>query len=143
MQELYGLAAGRVRQAIDLTRPWEIRHKGGEAPGNVVHLKPSNRRRVLGTGDVTRSREPQQARRSRHRRVLDEALWASAALIDEFIQQEPYDGAPATERTDVRVLYDGGNSYLGVRAFDSDRNGVIAAQMRRHDLAWCPQGRQS
>ena len=63
--------------------------------------------------------------------VLDEALWASAAVIDEFIQQEPDEGAPSTERTEVRIVYDGGNLYLGVRAFDPGADRVIATEMRR------------
>ena len=63
--------------------------------------------------------------------VLDEALWESAALIEDFIQQEPDEGAPASERTEVRVLYDGSSLFLGVRAFDSDPEGVIATEMRR------------
>ena len=63
--------------------------------------------------------------------VLDEALWASAAVIDEFIQQEPDEGAPSTERTEVRVIYDGGNLYLGVQAFAPGADRVIATEMRR------------
>ena len=31
--------------------------------------------------------------------VLDDPVWRQAALIDQFIQQEPNEGAPATERT--------------------------------------------
>ena len=34
---------------------------------------------------------------------LDDALWLSAALIDTFVQEEPVEGAPATERTEVRI----------------------------------------
>ena len=46
-------------------------------------------------------------------------------------RQEPDEGAPASERTEVRVLYDGSSLYLGVRAFDSDPAGVVATEMRR------------
>ena len=38
--------------------------------------------------------------------VLDEPVWGGAAMLDTFTQQEPNDGAPATERTEVRLLYD-------------------------------------
>jgi len=62
---------------------------------------------------------------------LDEAVWQRAAVIDQFIQQEPEEGAPATERTEVRVLYDGSNLYVGVRAYDSGSNAVIASELRR------------
>ncbi len=63
--------------------------------------------------------------------VLDEALWQGASLISDFIQQEPNEGAPATERTEVLVLYDGSSLFLGVRAFDSEPDRIIASEMRR------------
>jgi hypothetical protein len=63
--------------------------------------------------------------------ILDDAVWESASLIDAFTQQEPNEGAPATERTEVRVLYDGSSLFLGIRAFDSSPTGPIATEMRR------------
>ncbi len=35
---------------------------------------------------------------------LDEEVWLSAAVVDDFVQQEPAEGDPATERTVVRLL---------------------------------------
>ena len=63
--------------------------------------------------------------------VLDDAVWRDAAMLDSFTQQEPNDGAPATERTEVHLLYDAQHLYIGVRAFDSEPSGVIATEMRR------------
>ena len=62
--------------------------------------------------------------------VLDDSVWETAPVIDEFIQQDPDEGAPATEKTEVRVLYDGSNLYFGVRVFESS-SAVIATEMRR------------
>ncbi|SVD83056.1 uncharacterized protein METZ01_LOCUS435910, partial [marine metagenome] len=62
---------------------------------------------------------------------MEDAVWQRAPVIDQFIQQEPAEGAPATERTEVRVLYDESNLYVGVRAFDSESNAIIASEMRR------------
>ena len=62
---------------------------------------------------------------------LDEEVWLSAAVIDEFVQQEPAEGEPATERTVVRLLYDAQALYIGVEAYDSQPDGVIATEMRR------------
>ena len=42
--------------------------------------------------------------------VLDEAAWQQANLVDTFVQQEPKEGQPATDRTEVRVIYDKGTS---------------------------------
>jgi hypothetical protein len=62
--------------------------------------------------------------------VLDEAIWRDAALLDVFIQQEPDEGAPSSERTEVLLMYDRSALYLGVRAFDSSPSGVTATEMR-------------
>ena len=62
---------------------------------------------------------------------LDEEVWLLAAMIDEFTQQEPSEGDPATERTVVRLLYDARALYIGVEAHDSEPDGVIATEMRR------------
>ena len=63
--------------------------------------------------------------------VLDDQAWVQAHLINEFVQQEPLEGAPATQRTEVRVLFDGANLYVGVLAFDSSPERVTATEMRR------------
>ena len=63
--------------------------------------------------------------------VIDAAEWQNAAMIDDFIQQEPSEGAPATERTVVRLMYDAEMLYVGVEAYDSEPGGIIATEMRR------------
>src|SRR5687767_7159035 len=37
---------------------------------------------------------------------LDDAAWTRAEPTDRFTQNEPNDGQPATQRTEVRFLYD-------------------------------------
>ncbi len=63
--------------------------------------------------------------------VLSDEAWRDAPVIDRFTQQEPIDGEPATERTEVRLLYDSGNLYIAVHAFDSDPDRLTATEMRR------------
>jgi len=63
--------------------------------------------------------------------VLDDDVWNEAFLITEFVQQEPLPGAPATERTEVRVMHDGSTLFIGVRAMDSNPAGIVATEMRR------------
>ena len=62
---------------------------------------------------------------------LEDAVWQLGALVDMFVQQEPDEGSPATERTEVRILHDGETLYLGVLAFDSDPQALTATEMRR------------
>lgn len=94
---------------------------------------------AAGQHHVTREPEPAGRRiEARHAErapdidgVLDDDEWRLANMIDSFTQQEPSEGAPATERTEVRLLYDSRFLYIGVRAFDSNPAGIIATEMRR------------
>ncbi len=63
--------------------------------------------------------------------ALDEPFWGSAGVAGGFRQQEPSEGAPATERTEVRVLYDGDFLYIGVWAFDAQPQRIVARQLER------------
>jgi hypothetical protein len=63
--------------------------------------------------------------------ILNDEVWRAAPMIDNFTQQEPIDGQPATERTEVRVLYDAGTLFIAVHAYDSDPDHLTATEMRR------------
>ena len=55
-------------------------------------------------------------------------------MIENFTQQEPNEGEPATERTIVRLMYDSESLYIAMEAHDSIADGVIATEMRRDSL---------
>ena len=61
----------------------------------------------------------------------DEPFWATADSIVDFRQREPAEGAPATERTVVKVARDAAALYIVVRCEDSNMAGVRASQLRR------------
>jgi hypothetical protein len=63
--------------------------------------------------------------------VLDEAAWAAAPVIDRFIQQKPDPGLPATERTEVRILYDDEHLYIGAEMYDSDPSSLVIPTLQR------------
>ena len=63
--------------------------------------------------------------------LLEEHIWGRAGLIDELIQQEPIEGARATEDTEIHLLYDAETLYIGVRAWERSEHGVVATEMRR------------
>jgi hypothetical protein len=61
--------------------------------------------------------------------VLDDPVWREAVPLDPMIQVEPVEGAEASERTEIRILYDSDHLYLGIRMFDSEPGRLIATQM--------------
>ncbi len=72
---------------------------------------------------------------------LNEAEWALVKASPSFIQIEPYQGSPANQQTDVKVLYNKTFLYIGVFAHDSlGRKALRATDFKRdfdyrqHDL---------
>ena len=64
--------------------------------------------------------------------ALDESEWGLAQPATDFIQWEPLLGRPATERTEVRVLYDRNNVYIGADCFDSaGQEGIVVDDLTR------------
>lgn len=63
--------------------------------------------------------------------VLDEADWRTAPQIGELVQRQPVPGQAPSERTDIRLLRDAGNLYIGVTAYDSEPGRVVGNQMAR------------
>jgi Domain of unknown function (DUF5916) len=62
---------------------------------------------------------------------LDEVMWQQAQPATDFRQQDPRNGEPATERTEVRILFDAENLYLGVICFDSEPHRLLGNQLQR------------
>ena len=62
---------------------------------------------------------------------LDELAWDLADLAAGFYQQVPDEGAPATEATEARFLYDADNLYVGVRLYESAIDRLITNELKR------------
>ena len=63
--------------------------------------------------------------------VVDDDVWFTAPVLTEFVQAEPLEGEPATERTEVRILYDEAFIYIGVICYDRDPSGIVVTDSRR------------
>jgi hypothetical protein len=62
---------------------------------------------------------------------LDEPAWRTAQAVGDFRQREPLEGTAATERTEVRVVRDATTLYIGIVAYDSAPDAVIARILQR------------
>ena len=63
--------------------------------------------------------------------TLDEAVWRRAQPATDFRQFDPENGEPATEATEIRIVFDRDNLYIGAQFFDSDPQGLRGNQMVR------------
>ena len=66
--------------------------------------------------------------------LLDEPFWDQAVPATNFIQVDPDNGAPATEETEVRIVFTREALYMGVRAFDSQPDLWLGYQRRRDEF---------
>ncbi len=62
---------------------------------------------------------------------VDEEVWNLAPVIDAFIQRDPDDGQPATERTELRILYDERSLYISFICYDDEPEKIISRLTRR------------
>ena len=62
---------------------------------------------------------------------LDESIYDSTESISDFLQQEPDEGRPATERTEAWVFFDEDNIYVSARCWDTHPERRVANEMRR------------
>ncbi|MEZ5287706.1 MAG: DUF5916 domain-containing protein [Vicinamibacterales bacterium] len=93
--------------------------------------RPERVRRLRGREwDIT-------ATRARGPMVVDGALtegdWELATPISEFYQGQRNEGLPASERTEVRVLFDERNLYVGFRAWDSEPDRIKIRSLFRDE----------
>ncbi|WP_303311731.1 DUF5916 domain-containing protein [Hymenobacter sp. BT730] len=63
--------------------------------------------------------------------LLDEAVWQQAPIATDFIQQRPNPGVPEKHRTEVRVLYDDANLYIGAIMHDSSPDSIMREMTQR------------
>jgi hypothetical protein len=64
---------------------------------------------------------------------LDEAVWATAALVDDLHQTAPVEYAEPDEKTEIYLLYDDHNLYVGAKLYDNDPANITAQNLRQND----------
>jgi len=63
--------------------------------------------------------------------ILDDVVWRDAPAVSGFTQRQPDEGAPASERTEVRIAYDDHAVYVAARLYDA--SGSVSSRLGRRD----------
>ncbi|MCH8267043.1 MAG: carbohydrate binding family 9 domain-containing protein [Acidobacteria bacterium] len=63
--------------------------------------------------------------------IPDEPAWQQAPVSLGFVQKDPHEGEPSTERTEFRILYTETTLYIGIICYDSGAEGIRATERRR------------
>lgn len=63
--------------------------------------------------------------------VLGDPAYGGAEPLGGFVQEQPSEGAPASERTEIRFIYTKDTLFIGVVCYDSDPSAIIVSDARR------------
>jgi len=63
--------------------------------------------------------------------MLSEDVWEIAPPLADFVQADPLEGQPASERTEVRILYNEDTVFFGVVCYDSEPSQLVVTDTRR------------
>ena len=63
--------------------------------------------------------------------VTGDPVWTAAVPASGFWQEQPDEGQPSTERTEIRIVYTADTLFVGVVCFDREPSGIIVADSRR------------
>lgn len=66
--------------------------------------------------------------------ILDDEAWITGEWTGNFSQFEPYNGRPASQRTEFKILFDENNIYVGIRAFDTAPDSIVRRLTRRDEV---------
>ncbi len=66
---------------------------------------------------------------------LDDQAWSAAAPAAEFFQRDPDEGQPASEGTELRIVFDDEAIYVGVRLYDHEPRRIGRRLSRRDTTA--------
>jgi hypothetical protein len=66
---------------------------------------------------------------------LDEAAWQAAPPSGGFKQRDPNEGAPASQPTEVRLLFDDDALYVGARMHDARADSIVRWLTRRDGMS--------
>ena len=66
---------------------------------------------------------------------LEEPAWQEAPVAGGFLQRDPNQGEPATEPTELRLLFDDKALYVGARLTDGMADRIVRQLSRRDAVA--------
>ena len=63
--------------------------------------------------------------------LINESVWDAAEWSGDFIQKEPYENAPPSQKTAFKILFDDNFLYVAIRAFDTEPDKIERRLGRR------------
>ena len=64
---------------------------------------------------------------------LDDDAWSEGEWAGDFRQYEPAEGAPVSQKTEFKLLYDNNNLYVAIKCLDTNPDSIVSRMTRRDD----------
>jgi hypothetical protein len=65
---------------------------------------------------------------------LDDDAWKEGTWTGGFTQWDPYNGRPASQNTEFKILFDENNLYVAVKAYDTNPDSIVKRLTRRDQI---------
>src|SRR6266540_3189706 len=116
--QMYRLSCLVLGVALLVSRSLSATQAAASDSLSSSHLTRIARARVVATPPVIDGR-------------LTDSVWQEATPVTGFVQRELHEGAPVTERTEVRIITDGQALYIGAWMYDSHAGEIVAGERVR------------
>ncbi len=65
---------------------------------------------------------------------LNDKAWVNASVASDFIQVEPYNGVPASQKSEIKFIYDDEAIYIGAILYDTAPDSIISELSKRDNM---------
>ncbi len=65
---------------------------------------------------------------------LNDKAWINASVASNFVQVEPYNGAPASQKSEIKFIYDDEAIYIGAILYDTAPDSIISEFSKRDNM---------
>ena len=97
----------------------------------LTSLAPPASAQPVGAAQSYVARATKTSARANIDGVLDEPFWQAIPPITDFVQREPTEGAPVSERTEARIAYNEDFLYFGFTLYDSEPDKIVRSVLQR------------
>ncbi|MCK4638209.1 MAG: hypothetical protein KAT33_02205 [Bacteroidales bacterium] len=67
---------------------------------------------------------------------LNEAIWDNIPVATDFFQFDPYNGEPATQKTEIKIVYNDNALFIGAMMFDTAPDSILTGLAKRDDFEY-------
>ena len=67
---------------------------------------------------------------------LNEAVWDNIPVATDFFQFDPYNGEPATQKTEIKIVYNDNALFIGAMMFDTAPDSILTGLAKRDDFEY-------